>query len=142
MNIKFAVVVMAALCLLVAAACSRESPEAALKGAVDQMQQAAQARDAAGMLKHLADDFVRDSGGMDKSEARRILLATFLRNEKITIATTVREIKIEGNIAKAKINVIATGGAGLIPERADGWEFTTAWRKDGSSWKLYNAEWK
>jgi ketosteroid isomerase-like protein len=127
---------------ILAAACSRDTPEAALRSTVASMEEAAKARDAAGVLKHLAEDFVRDSGGMDKSEVRRVLLGVFLRNEKVTVAATVREVKIEGNTATAKINVIATGGAGLIPERADGWEFTTAWRRDGSDWKLYNAEWK
>jgi ketosteroid isomerase-like protein len=126
---------------LLLAACGRSDPEQALRETVKQMQQAAQARDASGVLQHLAEDFVRDSGGMDKAQARRLLLALFLRNEKVTVATTVRDVKIDGNTATARINVLATGGAGLIPERADGWEFVTTWRREGKAWKLFNAQW-
>jgi ketosteroid isomerase-like protein len=134
--------VLSVLCLLALAACSRTSPEAALRENVAQIADAVRARDTSAVLKHLADDFVRDSGGVDKAEVRRMLTAAFLRNEKIALTATVREVKIDGAIATAKINVIATGGAGLIPERADGWEFTTAWRRSSNDWKLYNAQWQ
>jgi ketosteroid isomerase-like protein len=124
-----------------AVACGRTDPEKALRSAVDQMQQAAQSRDAAAVLSHVSDDFVREGGSMDKAQARRVLLGLFVRNEKINVAATVREVKIDGNLATARIHVLATGGAGLIPQRADGWEFVTAWRREGSAWKLYNAQW-
>jgi ketosteroid isomerase-like protein len=132
---------------LAAGACSRSDPEQLLRSTVDQMQQAVLARDVSGMLEHISDDFVRETGSsqsaaaMDKMQLKRILAAAFLRNEKISLITTVREVKINGKLATARIHVLATGGAGLLPERADGWEFTTAWRQEGKDWRLYNAQW-
>jgi ketosteroid isomerase-like protein len=134
-------VLTATLLCLTLTGCSRSDPEKALRGTVDKMQAAAAARDASGVLEHLAEDFVRDSGGMDKAQVRGLLVGLFIRNQKVMVTTTVREVTITGNTATARIHVLATGGAGLIPERADGWEFTTAWRKEGSAWKLYNAQW-
>jgi ketosteroid isomerase-like protein len=124
------------------AACGRSDPEKELRAAVDKMQAAIQAKDASGFLEHLADDFTRESGNFDKKEARRILAGVFLTNQNINVVATVREVKIDGQRATAQIGVLATGSSGLLPERGQSWVFTTNWRREGSQWRLFNAEWK
>lgn len=143
----FKLVFALGLCIALAA-CSRSDPEQALHNTINQMQQAVHARKAGDLLEHIADDFVRESAGqggnaaiMDKKQLQRVLTAALLRSENITLVVTVGEVKINGKLATARIDVLATGGSGLLPERADGWEFTTAWRQEGSTWRLYNAQW-
>ena len=122
-------------------ACSRSSPEQALRDTIAVMVQAVESRDAKALFGHVADDFTRDSGGLDRRQLRALLLGLFVRNQRIQVVTTVREVRIEGNRGRVRFNVLATGGAGLLPERGRLWDVSSAWRLDGGDWKIYNAEW-
>ena len=105
------------------------------------MVDAVESRDARALLHHVADDFTRDSGGFDRRQMRALLLGVFLRNQRIRVVTTVREVRIDGDRGRVRLNLLATGGAGLLPERGRLWDVSSAWRREGSDWKLYNAEW-
>ena len=128
--------------MLLAVACSRSDPEKELRAAVASMAQAIEQHRVADALEPVADDFTRESGVFGKQDARRVLAATMLRNEKIQVSATVTEVRIEGDRAFAKVRVLATGGAGLLPERGQTWEFDTVWRRDRGVWKVFNAEWR
>jgi hypothetical protein len=54
----------------------------------------------------------------------------------------VTEVRVEGDRAFAKVRVIATGGASLLPERGQTWEFDSTWRREKGRWKVFNAEWR
>jgi ketosteroid isomerase-like protein len=132
----------AALLALALAACSRSDPEREVRATIATMAQAVAQRDPAPFLDAVADDFTRESGAFGKQEARRVLAGAFLRNERIDVAAVVTDVRIEGTRAFAKVRVVATGGAGILPERGQTWEFDTAWRRDGGRWKVFNAEWR
>ncbi len=70
------------------------------------------------------------------------MAAVYLRNEKINVTTVVSDVRIEGDRAFAKVRVMATGGAGLLPERGQTWDFDSSWRRERGAWKVYNAEWR
>jgi hypothetical protein len=53
----------------------------------------------------------------------------------------VTDVRIDGNRARAKVRVVATGGAGLLPEQGQGCDFYSVWRRENGRWKDYNAEW-
>jgi ketosteroid isomerase-like protein len=135
-------VAAAALLALALAACGRSDPEREVRATIATMAQAVARRDPAPFLDAVADDFTRESGAFGKQEARRALAGAFLRNERIDVAAVVTEVRIEGTRAFAKVRVVATGGAGILPERGQTWEFDTAWRRDGGRWKVFNAEWR
>lgn len=122
-------------------ACSRSSPEQALRDTIAAMSAAVEARDAKALFAHVADDFVRDSGGFDRRQLRALLLGLFLRNQRIHVVTNVREVQVDGDRGRVRLGLLATGGAGLLPERGRLWDVSSAWRRDGGDWKLYNAEW-
>lgn len=124
------------------AACGRSDPEEQLHATVAAMAQAVESRRVGDALEPLAEDFTRDSGAFGKADVRRVLAAAMLRNEQIRIAATVSDVRIDGDRATARVRVLATGGAGLLPERGQTWDFATVWRRDGSRWRLYNAEWR
>ena len=136
-------VLAAALIGLVAlTSCSRNDPEKELRGTIAAMAEAIEQHRVADALEPVAEDFTRESGAFGKQDARRMLAGAMLRNERIQLSTTVTEARIEGDRAYAKVRVIATGGAGLLPERGQTWEFDTAWRRDGKRWRVFNAEWR
>lgn len=124
------------------ASCGRSDPERELRDTIDRMAGAIEAREVGDFLDHVAEDFTRESGGFGKQDARRILAGVLLRNEKIAVSAVVSEIKIDGERATVKVRVLATGGAGWLPERGQTWDFDSAWRREGGAWKVYNAQWR
>jgi len=122
-------------------ACSRSDPERELRSAVASMAQSIEQREPAAFLDSLSDDFARESGAFGKQDVKRLLLGAYLRNEKISVNAVVTDVRIDGDRARAKVRVVATGGAGLLPERGQSWDFDSVWRRESGRWKVYNAEW-
>ncbi|MDQ3446709.1 MAG: nuclear transport factor 2 family protein [Pseudomonadota bacterium] len=122
-------------------ACNRSDPERELRSAVAAMAQAIEQREPAAFLDLISEDFARESGTFGKQDVKRLLVGAYLRNEKISVNAVVTDVRIDGDRACAKVRVLATGGAGLLPERGQSWDFDSAWRREGGRWKLYNAEW-
>jgi len=130
------------LALAFVAGCGRSDPERELRATIDAMAQAIEKREPAAFMEALTDDFSRESGAFGKQEAKRTLVAAILRNEKIGVSAVVTEVRIEGDRAFARVRVVATGGAGLLPERGQAWDFESAWRRERGQWKVFNAEWR
>jgi hypothetical protein len=134
----FWVAIFTALLLI---CCARSDPARELRATVQTMAKAIERREPAVFLDALTEDFTRESGAFGKPDAKRVLAGVYLRNEKISVNATVTEVRIAGERATAKLRVIATGGAGLLPERGQTWEIDTAWRRESGHWRLFNAEW-
>ena len=132
----------ALLALMALAACGRSDPERELRATVTQMAQAIEQREPADFLDALSEDFTRESGAFGKQDARRVLAGVLLRNERIQLSAVVTDVRVEGDRASAKVRVIASGGAGLLPERGQTWEFDSAWRREKGRWMVFNAEWR
>jgi hypothetical protein len=128
--------------LALAAGCTRSDPERELRATIATMAQAIEKRDPGAFLDAVADDFSRESGAFGKQDAKRTLLAAYLRNEKILVSAVVTDVRIEGDRAFARVRVVATGGAGLLPERGQTWDFESAWRRERGAWRVFNAEWR
>lgn len=123
-------------------ACARDDPERELRAVIATMAQAVERRDPAAFLDAVSDDFTRESGAFGKQEAKRTLAMVYLRNEKVNLTAVVTGVRIDGATAHANVRVVATGGAGLLPERGQTWDFDSAWRREGGRWKVFNAEWR
>ena len=121
--------------------CSRSDPERELRSSVSAMAQAIEQREPAAFLDSISDDFARESGAFGQQDVKRLLVGAYLRNEKISVNAVVTDVRIDGDRARAKVRVVATGGAGLLPERGQGWDFDSVWRRENGRWKVYNAEW-
>jgi ketosteroid isomerase-like protein len=130
------------LALVGAAGCGRSDPERELRATIDSMARAIEQREPAAFLDALADDFSRESGAFGKQDAKRTLVAAVLRNEKINVSAVATEVRVDGDRAFARVRVVATGGAGLLPERGQAWDFESAWRRERGQWKVFNAEWR
>ncbi len=128
--------------VLLLAGCARSDPDKELRATVQTMAKAIERREPAVFLDALTEDFTRESGAFGKPDAKRVLAGVYLRNEKINVNATVTEVRIAGDRATAKLRVVATGGAGLLPERGQTWEIDTGWRRESGHWKLFNAEWR
>jgi hypothetical protein len=132
----------AAVLIVALTACSRTDPEKALRASIAEMEAAVKARNNSKLMSFLSPDFSRSgAGGMTKDEAKRTVGAVFLTNPNIYLNATIREVNITGSSATARITVVAGGGSGLIPERAQSWDFTTRWRYENDKWLVERADW-
>jgi hypothetical protein len=135
-------VLLAGILAVLLSACSRGDPERELRSTISAMAQAVERREPDVFLESVADDFTRESGAFGRQEANRMLAMVYLRNEKVNLTAVVTDVRIDGERAYARVRVVATGGAGLLPERGQTWDFDSAWRREGGRWKVYNAEWR
>lgn len=124
------------------AACARSDPERELRATIDTMARAIERREPGDFLAAVADDFSRESSAFGKADAKRLLAGVLLRNEKIRVTAVVTELELQGERARVRLRVAATGGAGLLPERGQTWEFDSAWRRVDGRWQVFNAEWR
>ena len=131
-----------AACVL-AGACSRTSPEQAVRDRIGAMQEAIDARDAGAVNDLLADDFVGNEG-LDKRGARQLAVAMFLRYRDVSAKLGPATVELRGGRdAIARFSVLATGGSGgLLPDSGQVYEVETGWRLVDGDWKLLNASWK
>ncbi len=123
-------------------ACGRTDPEKALRAAITDMEAAVKARDTSKFVAHLAPDFAQTgSAGLNRDDVRRTIAGILITNPNIYLNASISEVKISGESATAKLVVVAGGGSGLIPERAQSWNFTTRWRYEKDKWLVERADW-
>ncbi|QDQ72878.1 nuclear transport factor 2 family protein [Pseudoluteimonas lycopersici] len=129
--------------LAVAAGCSRESPEQAVRDRIESLQEAVDARDAGDVADMLADDFIGNDG-LDKQGARQLAAGMFLRYRDVSAKLGPATVELRGaRDAVATFSVLATGGSGgLLPDSGQVYEVETGWRLVDGEWKLLSAEWR
>ncbi|MBP9697563.1 MAG: nuclear transport factor 2 family protein [Thermomonas sp.] len=132
----------ALLLALLAVACSRASPEQAVRAQVAALQAAIDARDAGEVEALLAADFVGNDG-IDRRGAKQLAAAVFLRHRDVAAKLGPVSVELRGETdAIATFSVLATGGSGgLLPEQGQVYQFQTGWRLVDGEWKLLNASW-
>ncbi len=137
-----AMTTIVAMVLLACNACSRESPEQALRLQVDAMQAAMEARDAGDVHALLAEDFVGNDG-LDRRGARQLAAGVFLRHRDVAARFGPVQVDMRGQgDAIARFTVLATGGSGgLLPDSGQVFDVETGWRLVDGQWQLLNARW-
>lgn len=94
------------------------------------------------VMDRLHDDMKIDGhhGSMNRDDARRMLMAVFLRHQKISVILTNIQVtpdSVRLDRASARFNALVTGGSGgLLPQRAELYRMRSEWQLDGSDWKL------
>jgi hypothetical protein len=136
-----------ALALLLAACtllpgCDSTPAEQRLRETIDAMELAVVERRPGDFMESVAADFV-GNGNIDRAAVHNLLRAQLLRNAEIGVTRGPLEIELQGERASVRFKLVATGGSGgLLPERAQGYDFKTGWREEDGDWRLFLAEWK
>ena len=102
---------------------------------------AVEQRDGSALQDVIADDFI-GPGGLDRSGARRMAHATFLRYRDVGVNLGPLDIELRERHATVRFAAVVTGGAGLFPESGQVYDVETGWRLVDGEWRLVNAEWK
>lgn len=134
------------LLLLMAAACSRTSPEEQIRALVAAAEEGAEARDLSDVMALVSDRYV-DAQGQDKSAVRDVVGGYLLINHSVHLLTRVEDVKFPSDtIATARVTVGMLGqqddAAGDWSLAADVYEFDLRFLKEGDQWRLQSASWR
>lgn len=123
-----------------------ESPEAAVRSVIAQMEAAAEARDVGDLLEHIAGDY-SDAHGHTRDDLGRYVRGYFIANQSIHLLTRVQSIEFPSRAeARAQIQV---GMLGREAPAADAWnlaldvhDFDVSLVRDSGKWKVSYARWR
>lgn len=127
--------------LVVLAGCAASEPEQRLRERIETMHQALESREPAAFMRGVAEDF-GGRNGLDRAGVHNLLRVQMLRHQSIGATFGPLGIDIVGDRATVKFTVFTTGGNGFIPERAQPWQVTSAWRDGNDGWQLIQADWE
>ena len=130
-----------ALVMALCASCGRTDPEAALRGRVDAIAAAIEARDAAAMQRHLATDFIGNDG-LDREGARRLAMGYVLRYRDLGVSLGPLEVEMAPAHATVRCKAVLRGGSGrALPDSARIYDVESGWRMEDGEWKLASVRW-
>lgn len=130
-----------AACTLLLAGCARTPPEERLRGTVGGLQAAIEERNVSALDEVLAEDFI-GPGGLDRSGARRMAQAMFLRYRDVGVSVGPLDVEVQEQHATVSFTVALTGGVGMLPDSGQMYDVETGWRLEDGEWQLVNANWK
>ncbi|NND81042.1 MAG: hypothetical protein HKN50_01305 [Gammaproteobacteria bacterium] len=136
--------------LLVAiAACNLErpppTPEERVRATIAAIEAAAEERSLSGVMDHIVDDY-RDHNGNLKEDLRRLVQLQYIRNQAITIFTSIQSLEINGDTAAVELSAAMAGrDVDLNDEanrlRADIKQFSVVLRDVDGTWMVESASW-
>lgn len=138
----------ACVALLLVAGCGpADTPEAAVRRVIGELEAAAEARDVGAMKPHLSESY-RDSEGNDRHAVLGMATAHFLRNRSIYLLTRVTELEISEPDAARVVVLVALAGtpirdpSALLGVRADLYRFDVRLRDEDEEWRVTSADWQ
>lgn len=138
---------IAALGLLLALAlpgCHHGSDEDQVRQAIASAASAARDNDSGGVLAQVSDDFIGDDGDLDRRGLKRMLVVRAFRHDSTGVLIGPISVERQGDRLVATFTLTLTGGkpGSLLPDRADVFAMSTAWKREGRDWRCYSATWK
>ena len=114
---------------------ARSSDEELVRALIDNMETAAEARDASDVLDLVADDY-EDAQGFDRAQLRNFLRGYFLAHPKIELLVNIENLEFPADgLAQAEITV--TSLALNDPDHA---RLKVEFRREGGDWKVRRAD--
>jgi len=134
--------VLALAMVVVAAGCARPPDETQIRSSIETMRGAAEARQPAGVIGEIAEDFTGNNGEIDREGLSRLLKFQLLRNASIGVAVGAIEVAVDGDRATAKFDVtFSDASRRWFPGGSETYAIVSGWRRQGSHWICYNASW-
>lgn len=132
------------LAVVMPAGCRRTPDEQQVRQAISEAAAAARSNDAGGLLAWVSNDFVGNEGDLDRDGLRRMLALRAFRHDSTGILIGPVSIERLGDRMIATFSLTLTGGRSdsLLPNQADFFSMSTAWRHEGGRWRCYSATWK
>lgn len=130
--------------LLLSGCGARNDPQAALEAAVQQLQDALEAKQTGAVMTQLHDDF-RAREELDRDWAKRTMTLLFLRHKNVRVIALAKNSWIDAalsNRGHTEAQVGLSGAEGLIPDSARHYSVKLEWWLEGDEWKLARLDWE
>jgi hypothetical protein len=127
--------------VLLSAACSKPDDVTLIDNAIDAIEEGVEQNSMGRVLERLADDF-RGNDGLGRREVRSLMFYYFRRYPSITVLTSNRDIRVQGERADVTLDALLLGGKGLLPERGRRYALSMRWHKQGDEWLLARINWQ
>lgn len=130
--------------LLLSGCGARNDPQAALEAAVQQLQDALEAKQTGAVMAQLHDDF-RAREELDRDWAKRTMTLLFLRHQNVRVIALGKNSWIDAalsNRGHTEAQVGLSGAEGLIPDSARHYSVKLEWWLEGDEWKLARLDWE
>jgi len=132
---------MLALLLCAGAGCHRVPDEQAIRDAIATAASAAGAQRSGDVLAIVSDDFTGNNGEFDRARVAQLLRARLLARS-VTVGTGAVEVDLDGDRAAATFDATFSDSSGRwLIEHGRTLHFVTGWRREGGTWRCYNARW-
>lgn len=135
--------VVLVLALPVLSACHRDSDEQQVRQAIASATTAARGNDADGVLAQVSEDFTGNDGDLDRHALKRMLALRAFRHDSTGVLVGPVSIEHRGDRLIATFTLTLTGGKSdsLLPDQAEVFAMSTAWKREGGHWRCYSATW-
>jgi hypothetical protein len=132
------------LAVLLLTACGEElSIDQQIIATIRNMEYAAEEGEHFEFISYVTDSFRAQQGTMDRREFHRFMIFQTNQNRRLQAQFFPIYVKETGeDMASAHFRILVTGGGGLLPDRGQLFDVETHWLRDGSDWKLDEADWK
>jgi ketosteroid isomerase-like protein len=124
--------------------CRHGTDEDQVRQAITSAATAARDNDADGVLAQVSDDFVGNDGDLDRHGLKQMLVLRAFRHDSTGVLIGPISVERQGDRLIATFTLTLTGGKpdSLLPDQADVFSMSTAWRREGREWRCYSATWK
>jgi ketosteroid isomerase-like protein len=125
-------------------ACRHGSDEDQVRQAIGSAAAAARDNDADGVLAQVSEDFVGNDGELDQPGLKRMLVVRAFRRDSTGVLVGPISVERQGDRLVATFTLTLAGGKpdSLLPDQADVFAMSTAWKREGGRWRCYSADWK
>lgn len=130
--------------LLLGGCGARNDPQAALEAAVEQLQDALEAKQVGAVMEQLQADF-RAGEELDRDWAKRTMTLLFLRHKNVRVIALGKNSWIDAASSTrghTEAQVTLSGAEGLIPDSAGHYSVKLEWWREGDEWKLARLDWE
>lgn len=136
------VVIVAVLCGAAGCGGPADGPEAELRAWVDDMHEAAEAKDRRAIMRGISPAY-SDARGNRRDEVEDLLRVYFLRQNRVEFIPKIDAIRvIDGTAAELELSVAMAGtNSSAFGISADAYRFELELVADDSDWRLISARW-
>jgi hypothetical protein len=128
--------------VLLLAGCTGDTPEQRLRDTIAAMADAVEAKKSGEFIEHVSEDFIGDHDRFDRQSLRGYLAGMMIRKQAITVTLGPLDVKMHDDRATVRVDVIVTGGEGVIPDSGDHLDIESGWKLVDGEWQCYVAELK
>ena len=131
--------------LLLAACSDPQSAEQRVRGVIEGMQAAAEARDDSDFMAFVSADF-RNPEGQMFDDVQRYLRGYLLTHQSVHLLARIERLEFpvpeEAHVALSVAMAGTQAGGGALDLTAGSYEFDLVLREDAGKWQVINASWR